>query len=86
MAKLFSYTKTADFAPEPSDLAALARNVIDLLQSELDRQHIAIAFTVTGTIPPIPMDREQIRLALIHILKNSVEAMPQGGRQDTQEG
>lgn len=80
LANLFSYTKTADFAPEPSDLAALARNVIDLLQSELDRQHIAIAFTVTGTIPPIGIDREQIRLALIHILKNSVEAMPLGGR------
>ena len=80
LANLFSYTESADFAPEPTDLADLARNVIDLLQSELDRQHITIAFTVTGTIPPISMDREQIRLALIHILKNSIEAMVSGGK------
>ena len=80
LANLFSYTKTADFAPEPSDLATLAKNVIDLLQSELDRQHITIAFTVTGPIPLIPVDRAQIRLALIHIMKNSIEAMVSGGK------
>lgn len=79
LANLFTYTKSVHFVPEPTDLVALAKSVIDLLQSELDRQHIAIAFTVADPIPPIMIDREQIRLALVHILKNSVEAMPQGG-------
>lgn len=76
---LFAYTKDVEFVPEPTDLVALAKGVIDLLQSELDSQRIFIAFTVVDSVPPILIDREQMRLALVHILKNSIEAMPHGG-------
>jgi signal transduction histidine kinase len=79
LANLFNYTKTANFTPAPTDLVALTKSVIDLLQSDLDRLRITAAFAVVGEIPPILIDREQIHLALVHILKNSIEAMPHGG-------
>lgn len=79
LANLFAFTRDVELVPESTDLVALAKSVVDLLQSELDRQNITIAFSVVGSIQPIMIDREQIRLALVHILKNSVEAMPQGG-------
>lgn len=79
LANLFAFTQDVELVPESTDLVALAKNVVDLLQSELDRQQIAIAFTVVDPVQPIFIDREQIRLALVHILKNSIEAMPQGG-------
>lgn len=77
---LFCYTKSIQIVPEPTDLVVLTRGVIDLLKSDLDRQHIQIMFTVDAHIPPIMIDKEQIHLALVHILKNSIEAMLEGGQ------
>lgn len=79
LANLFSYTAEVELAPEPTDMTRLVRSVIDLLKSELEDQRIEIAFA-SENLPPVTVDRGQIRLALIHILKNGVEAMPEGGR------
>lgn len=80
LANLFDYTSNTDFSPEPTDFVKLVKNVIDLLQSDLDRQQIAITLTASDQIRPIMIDREQLSVALVHILKNSIEAMQHGGK------
>ncbi len=77
---LFNYTRKVDIKPESTDLVDLTRGVIDLLQSDFNRQNIIVTLIVNELIPPVMIDKEQINLTLVHILKNSVEAMPSGGR------
>ena len=79
LANLFRYTSRTSFAPELTDLEALVKSVIDLMQSEFDRQKITTTFSAADALPLVMVDREQLHLALVHILKNSVEAMPMGG-------
>ncbi len=77
---LFNYTRRIQIDTEPTDLVALTKNTIDLLQTEFDRQQIQLVLSIDENIPPITLDKEQIHLAIVHILKNSVEAMSTGGK------
>lgn len=76
---LFTYTETTAITPESANLVLLTKEVIDLLQSDFDRQHITVTLQVESPVIPLMLDKEQMHLALVHILKNSLEAMPDGG-------
>ena len=67
--------------PQPSqfDLAQAARAAVRELQREgVLRPGIAIKDELPPTCP-VWADENQVRIALSHILRNSVEAMPDGG-------
>jgi len=76
---LFDYTKRIQIAPKPTDMEVLTKDVIDLLQSDFDRQNIKVNLAIEEQIPEVMIDREQMHFALVHILKNSIEAMLSGG-------
>lgn len=80
LSNLFNYTNDVSLQLQPTDLTGLAREVVDLLKSDLDRQQIKLNFSADPELPPIMIDRDQIHLALVHVLKNSLEAMVHGGR------
>ncbi len=75
---LFDFTREIKITLKPTDPAALIKDVINLLQTDFKRQHIQLTLDIEN-IPLVKIDKEQIHLALVHILKNSVEAMPKGG-------
>ncbi|MEA3468949.1 MAG: ATP-binding protein [Thermodesulfobacteriota bacterium] len=76
---LFSFTGQPAYDPQPTDIAALIKRVISLLHSEIDSSLIRVILICPEPLPELSLDQEQIHLALVHIIKNSIESMEDGG-------
>jgi PAS domain S-box-containing protein len=61
------------------DLANLLRHVVTLLDTEAILKKVQIQLILETEIPPICCDENQLKQAFINFLKNSIEAMPNGG-------
>ncbi|WCK54232.1 PAS domain S-box protein [Aneurinibacillus sp. Ricciae_BoGa-3] len=65
---------------EMKNLAALLGNVVSILESEANKNNIQIITDIPANIPNIKCEQNQMKQVLINILKNAIEAMPNGGR------
>ena len=72
----YSSPVRADF--RMSDLNSVVNDTILLIQRQCSRQKVAITFEA-GTVPPFCFDPEKIKQALLNLIKNALEALPQGG-------
>jgi signal transduction histidine kinase len=79
---LFDFTRRIDLAPKFADPVQLVERVITLLRSDFEQYGIKTTLTITSPISEIYIDQEQIYLALVHIIKNGIEAMIDGGNLD----
>ncbi len=61
------------------DLGALLRRVLDFVTDELAQARITATLEIEHDLPLVPMDEGQIRQALLNLLRNGVEAQPEGG-------
>jgi signal transduction histidine kinase len=64
---------------EPTDLAALIRESLVLLERELRKYRISVE-TDLATVPPANAVGNQIQQVLLNLLINARQAMPDGGR------
>jgi signal transduction histidine kinase len=76
---LFDFAKVPELNPEPIRLCDLIKASLALLHSELDRHDIKLNVNFPGLEPVLYLDRIHIQQAFLNILKNAVEAMPEGG-------
>lgn len=60
---------------EAVDLNVAVREVIVLLQSDLDRARIVVRTAFSGALPHIGCDRVQIQQVIVNLLRNAVDAM-----------
>lgn len=69
--------------PDPrrdaSDLVELVDDLVRFVRPEFERAGITLASRVVGDVPEIPFDDAQLRQALLNLLRNAREAMPEGG-------
>jgi two-component system, NtrC family, sensor histidine kinase HydH len=74
-----SYIK--EVAPEPleTDLTTLFREILMLYEDELAQRHIRVETDFSPDIPSLMIDANQIKQAVINVLKNAMEAMENGG-------
>lgn len=64
---------------EPEDLGALTREVLGFVRREMQGSGVKIEETIASEIPLVSADEAQIRQALLNLLRNAREAMPEGG-------
>lgn len=76
---LLSYSAPARVEFRTSDLNQVVRDVAMLLRKQCERQDVSLLLEICE-VPPFKFDPEKIKQALINILKNALEAMPEGGR------
>ncbi len=79
---LFKFTQRVDLSPKVSDPIQLVERVIALLQSDFEHFGVKATLLVENPISEIFIDQEQIYLALVHIIKNGIESMLDGGSLD----
>jgi signal transduction histidine kinase len=65
---------------EREELRALLGSLIDFQRPELQKKQVAITLVLPEVECPLLCDEQQLRQALLNLLRNAAEAMPQGGR------
>lgn len=61
------------------DLHDIVREVLDLMGSVAAQKGVSLAEGVSDTVPAILLDREKIKQVFINLVRNALEATPEGG-------
>ncbi len=65
---------------EREDLGAIAASVMEFARGELALAGVKLEMEITPDLPDVAADESQIRQALLNLVRNAKEAMPDGGR------
>jgi two-component system sensor histidine kinase HydH len=65
---------------ESADLNALIDELLDFFAPQARESHIEVVRWLDPNLPNVRIDREQIRAAVLNLILNAQQAMPQGGR------
>jgi len=71
---------------EPHDVGEIVRSVVELMRKQAQSQGVALSATLEPGLPPLPVDARQIRQAVLNLVINAVQALPDGGRVDVAVG
>jgi signal transduction histidine kinase len=66
-----------DLRPETLDVAAIARDVLDVLAGRADQAGVTLS--LDGSAPAVRGDARRLKEALINLVANAIEATPSGG-------
>jgi PAS domain S-box-containing protein len=58
---------------------SLVKDLLGMLENEIAERRVKVHRKLAQRLPRIKVDQEQLRRALLNMLKNSLEAMPNGG-------
>ncbi len=65
---------------QPSDLNAQVRRVLDFYRPKARQAGVEVVDYLTGDLPTVLLDREAFHGALLNLVLNAEQAMPQGGQ------
>jgi signal transduction histidine kinase len=75
-----SYAKVRHLHREPSDLNHQIGEVLDFFAPEADGAGIEVVRYLDPELPRVTLDREAFRRALLNLILNAKQAMPDGGQ------
>ncbi len=64
----------------PLSLEELLRETLTLLQSAIEDRRIQVSVDSPSAMPSVPADKDQMKQAFFNLLKNAIQATPDGGR------
>ncbi|QUS41775.1 response regulator [Tardiphaga alba] len=76
--RLLAFARQQDLRAEAVDLGTLVRGMSDLLDRSLGPR-ITLGFAVPEHLPPARIDANQLELAILNLVINARDAMPDGG-------
>jgi PAS domain S-box-containing protein len=76
--QLLAFSRQLPASPRPTDLNALVRDVLTMLERLLG-PHIVVRTGLADDLPPVAIDVGRIEQALVNLLVNARDAMPDGG-------
>jgi PAS domain S-box-containing protein len=76
--RLLAFARRQDLQVGPVNLAGLVAEMKDLVQRSVGSR-IAVEVTVSEHLPPVSADANQVELALLNLVVNARDAMPDGG-------
>lgn len=78
---LFEFVKSqSEFHPEPTRLYPLLHQVLLLMEAETAKRNIVVELIFPDPELTVDVDPAQIKKMLVHLIKNAVEALGDGGR------
>ena len=79
IAQFLKAVRPAPLECHPSDFNALVLETVQFLRSEIENRNIIVEISTAATLPPVSLDRDQMRQALYNIIRNSFQAMGSKG-------
>lgn len=76
---LLDFARTREPRTEPCLVRDLIKPMLGLVRADAQKQHVQIVEETHPDLPPICADARQLQQALLNVLLNAVQAMPQGG-------
>ncbi len=77
--ELLEFARPSEPKLEFEDINSILDGMILLVSSEIKKKQIVIMKTYSEDLPPIQIDREQIKQVFLNLLLNSIEATPKQG-------
>jgi two-component system sensor kinase FixL len=80
VAEMREFVRRPSVQKRPGQLGEALRKALDLFQDTLAENHIEARLVEKTPLPPVPFDANQLHQVLINLIKNALEAMPEGGK------
>src|SRR5260221_12179591 len=77
--RFLDFSRPMDVRLEPTQLADLLREVLEVAQPQLQKANVQVARLLPIGIPEVFVDRDLLKQAVLNLVLNAVEAMPTGG-------
>jgi two-component system NtrC family sensor kinase len=81
---LLTFARQTPINPQKNDLNEIVERCLLLIGHQMALQNVELEKKLEPQLPPLYCDTGQVQQALLVILMNAVEAMPQGGRLSVQ--
>jgi len=78
--ELMGYSRLARPRFGPTDLNRIVASTLAIQQPDLESRNITIQMELDSDLPAVNVDESQIRQALVNLVSNALEAMPDGGK------
>jgi signal transduction histidine kinase len=73
------FTRPVEIRPVETEIEPLVREVFALAEPQARTNRVQLLFVRDGAPPPLRVDRDLIKQALLNLVLNGCQAMPQGG-------
>jgi len=61
------------------DASEIVDDILRLFRYNIEHQNIKVLASLDSSIPPLYLDRDKFRIAVMNLVINAIQAMPQGG-------
>ena len=78
--RFLDFTRPMDIRLEATQLAELLREVLEVAQPQLQKSNIQLAQLLPIDVPEVYVDRALLKQAVLNLVLNAAEAMPNGGQ------
>jgi PAS domain S-box-containing protein len=78
--RFLDFTRPMDVRLEATHLAELLREVLEIAQPQLQKAGVQLAQLLPIDVPHVYVDRALLKQAILNLVLNAQEAMPQGGK------
>jgi signal transduction histidine kinase len=78
--RFLDFTKPVEMRVEEVSLAPLLARIVEVAQLQIDRAKLRVDLRLANDVPPVRGDSELLRQAVLNLVLNAVQAMPEGGR------
>jgi PAS domain S-box-containing protein len=79
VAEMRDFVRRPPIRKQPGQLKAAVQQAVDLFQDFFQEHQIQVRIVEAALLPTASFDPQQLHEVLLNLLKNAVEAMPQGG-------
>ena len=77
--RFLDFTRPPEMHQEEADLKDILQEILSVQQPQFDKANIKLETRYAPEIPPVQVDKQLLRQALVNLIINAVEAMPGGG-------
>ncbi len=73
------FTRPLELHPAETDMTSLIREVFTLAEPQARQNNVHLRLELDGALPPLHVDRDLFKQALLNLVLNGCQAMPSGG-------